>query len=96
MLLTVLLMAGTSAVIGLAPTAATIGVWAAVLLIAMRVIQGLALGADGVAMGTRFLVADEIWAHPRYKERVMSADETTTTVLLQSLMQHRHASAYQH
>lgn len=50
-----------------------------------QVVAALALGADGVAMGTRFLVADEIWAHPRYKERVMSADETTTTVLLQSL-----------
>ena len=50
-----------------------------------QVVAALALGADGVAMGTRFLVADEIWAHPRYKERVVAADETHTTVLLQSL-----------
>jgi NADH:quinone reductase (non-electrogenic) len=45
----------------------------------------LALGADGVIIGTRFLVADEIWAHNGYKQRLLEAQETDTTLLLQSL-----------
>lgn len=50
-----------------------------------QIIAALALGADGVAIGTRFLVAEEIWAHRSYKERLIQADETDTTLLLQSL-----------
>ncbi|MGA0023443.1 MAG: NAD(P)H-dependent flavin oxidoreductase [Burkholderiales bacterium] len=45
----------------------------------------LAMGADGVAMGTRFLVSEEIWAHRLYKERLVKAGETDTTLLLQSM-----------
>jgi NADH:quinone reductase (non-electrogenic) len=45
----------------------------------------LALGADGVIIGTRFLVADEIWAHNGYKEKLLEAQETDTTLVLQSL-----------
>lgn len=45
----------------------------------------LALGADGVIIGTRFLVADEIWAHHGYKQRLLEATENDTTLLLQSL-----------
>lgn len=45
----------------------------------------LALGADGVIIGTRFLVADEIWAHNGYKEKLLEATETDTTLVLQSL-----------
>src|SRR6185369_2404061 len=50
-----------------------------------HIVAALALGADGVAIGTRFLVAEEIWAHRSYKERLIQADETDTTLLLQSL-----------
>jgi nitronate monooxygenase len=50
-----------------------------------QVVAALALGADGVAIGTRFLVAEEIWAHRSYKERLIEADETDTTLLLQTL-----------
>ncbi len=50
-----------------------------------QLVAALALGADGVAIGTRFLVADEIWAHRNYKERLLAADETHSALVLQSL-----------
>ena len=50
-----------------------------------QLVAELALGADGVAMGTRFLVSEEIWAERRYKERLVAAGETDTTLLLQSM-----------
>lgn len=52
---TVLIIAIASTLIGLAPTAETIGIWAAVWLVAMRSAQGLALGAESSAIGA-FLV----------------------------------------
>ncbi len=50
-----------------------------------QLVAALAMGADGVAMGTRFLVSEEIWAHRSYKERLVAAGETDTTLLLQSM-----------
>jgi len=50
-----------------------------------QLVAALALGAEGVAMGTRFLVSGEIWAHRQYKERLVAAGETETTLLLQSM-----------
>ena len=50
-----------------------------------QLVAALALGAEGVAMGTRFLVSEEIWAHRQYKERLVAASETDTTLLLQSM-----------
>jgi len=43
----------------------------------------LALGADGVAIGTRFVASAEARAHPLYKQRLVSgrADETLHTTL---------------
>lgn len=38
------------------------------------------LGAEGVQMGTRFLVAKECNIHPNYKEKVLKASDTGTTV----------------
>ena len=38
----------------------------------------LALGADGVCIGTRFLATPECEAHPDYKQRVLRANETDT------------------
>ena len=38
------------------------------------------LGACGVQMGTRFLVAKECSIHPNYKERVLRATDISTTV----------------
>jgi NAD(P)H-dependent flavin oxidoreductase YrpB (nitropropane dioxygenase family) len=50
-----------------------------------QLVAALAMGADAVLLGTRMLVAEEIWSHPRVKERVVAADETHTRVILQSL-----------
>ena len=50
-----------------------------------QIVAALALGVDGVAMGTRFLVAEEAWAHRAYKERLVAADETATALVMQSL-----------
>ena len=50
-----------------------------------HLVAALALGADGVAIGTRFLVAEEIWAHRSYKERLVASDETQTALILRSL-----------
>ena len=38
------------------------------------------LGAEGVQMGTRFLVAKECNVHPVYKEKVLKANDTATSV----------------
>ncbi|BEP95491.1 nitronate monooxygenase [Acidovorax sp. sif1233] len=45
----------------------------------------LAQGLDGVLVGSRFLVCEEIQAHPRYKEHLLTCDEHSTVRLLQSL-----------
>ncbi|QNP69156.1 MHS family MFS transporter [Streptomyces roseirectus] len=46
MLLTMVLMGTGSFLIGLLPTYDTIGVWAPVLLVALRVVQGIAIGGE--------------------------------------------------
>ncbi len=38
------------------------------------------LGAAGVQVGTRFLVAEECCVHPNYKEKVLKANDTATMV----------------
>ena len=43
-------------------------------------VAALALGADGVLMGTRFLVARESGAFPAYREALLAATETDTVV----------------
>ena len=50
-----------------------------------QVIAALALGVDGVTIGTRFLVAEEIWAHRAYKDTLVAATETDTALIMQSL-----------
>jgi NADH:quinone reductase (non-electrogenic) len=50
-----------------------------------QLVAALAMGADGVAIGTRFLVATEIGAHPDYKRRMVEAGETDTALILQSV-----------
>lgn len=43
------------------------------------------LGAEGVQVGTRFLVAEECTIHNEYKERVLKATDSSTTVTGKSL-----------
>ncbi len=50
-----------------------------------QIAAALALGAAGVVIGTRFLVADEIWAHGDFKEKLIVARETDTALILHSL-----------
>lgn len=45
----------------------------------------LALGAQGVQMGTRFICTDECIAHPRFKERILEAGNHSTKVVGQTL-----------
>ncbi|MBB3642159.1 NAD(P)H-dependent flavin oxidoreductase [Variovorax atrisoli] len=45
----------------------------------------LALGADGVLMGSRFLVSDEVSAHAAYKNHLVDCDEHSTMRLLHTL-----------
>lgn len=50
-----------------------------------QISAAIAMGADGVVIGTRFLVAEEIWAHADFKARVAAASETDTMLVLGSL-----------
>ncbi len=43
-------------------------------------VAALALGAQGVQMGTRFICSDECIAHPRFKERIVKAHDRSTVV----------------
>ncbi|MFM0674207.1 NAD(P)H-dependent flavin oxidoreductase [Paraburkholderia sediminicola] len=45
----------------------------------------LAMGASGVIVGTRFAVAEEIWAHADYKRRLVEAGPTDTELCMQSM-----------
>jgi len=45
----------------------------------------LSMGASGVVVGTRFLVAEEVWAHDRFKQRLIEANETDTSLIMSSI-----------
>jgi enoyl-[acyl-carrier protein] reductase II len=45
----------------------------------------LALGADGVQMGTRFICTSECIAHPSYKQRIVQAGDRATTTTGRSI-----------
>jgi NADH:quinone reductase (non-electrogenic) len=48
-------------------------------------VAALALGAEGVNMGTRFMCTAESPIHQRIKERVVAHDERSTALLFRSL-----------
>jgi NAD(P)H-dependent flavin oxidoreductase YrpB (nitropropane dioxygenase family) len=48
-------------------------------------LAALALGAEGVVMGTRFVATRECPAHPRIKERFVKAGETDTLMIFRSI-----------
>ncbi len=48
-------------------------------------LAALALGAEGVVMGTRFVATHECPAHPRIKEWIVRARETDTLVIQRSI-----------
>lgn len=43
-------------------------------------VAALAIGAQGVQMGTRFICSEECIAHPRFKERIIEAQDRATTI----------------
>lgn len=50
-----------------------------------QVAAALAMGAAGVVVGTRFTVAEEIWAHEDYKRCLVQAQPTDTTLLMHTV-----------
>lgn len=50
-----------------------------------QLVAALAMGADGVVMGTRFLVAEEIKAHADYKQKLIDATERDTALTMASV-----------
>lgn len=50
------------------------------------VAAALALGADGVNIGTRFIATQECPAHPIFKEKFIASQETDTVLVMESLM----------
>ncbi len=49
-----------------------------------QIAAALALGADAVVMGTRFLVCEEIWAHDGYKRHLAAQPAEASTLALRS------------
>ncbi|WP_325170276.1 NAD(P)H-dependent flavin oxidoreductase [Cupriavidus respiraculi] len=49
-----------------------------------QIAAALALGADAVLMGTRFLTCDEVWAHDRYKRHLTAQPAQASTLALRS------------
>ncbi len=43
-------------------------------------VAALALGAQGIQMGTRFVCSNECIAHPRYKQKILEAHDRSTVV----------------
>ena len=52
---------------------------------AQGLVAALALGAEGILMGTRFMATKECPAHPRFKEWLLKARETDTVITQRSI-----------
>jgi nitronate monooxygenase len=50
-----------------------------------QISAALAMGASGVVMGTRILVAEELTAHPGYKQAMIDASELDTQLTMHSV-----------
>lgn len=48
-------------------------------------LAALAMGAEGVVMGTRFVATRECIAHPNFKEWIVNASETDTMIIMRSI-----------
>lgn len=48
-------------------------------------VSALALGAEGILMGTRFLASQEVNIHKNFKDWIVNATENDTTVLMRSV-----------
>lgn len=45
-----------------------------------QLVAALAVGAEGVVLGSRLLAAEEVTAHPAYKQRIVETDERASVV----------------
>jgi NAD(P)H-dependent flavin oxidoreductase YrpB (nitropropane dioxygenase family) len=55
-----------------------------------HLVTTLAMGADAMMLGSRMVVAEEIWAHREYKQHVTRLDEMASRVVMSSFgKQHR-------
>ena len=52
---------------------------------ARGLVSALALGAEGIVMGTRFVATTECLAHPKFKEWMLQAQETDTVMVQRSI-----------
>ncbi len=50
-----------------------------------QLVAALSMGASGVIVGTRFLVAEELWAHDKYKQALIDANERDSTLIMHSV-----------
>lgn len=50
------------------------------------VVAAMALGAEGVQLGTRFVVVEENIAHQNYKQAILNAGDTDTVITRRSLL----------
>ena len=50
-----------------------------------QLLAALAIGADGILLGSRMLAASEIWAHPDYKRQLLALGERDTRLILGKL-----------
>jgi len=53
-----------------------------------QIAAALAMGAEGVIMGTRLLVAEELWIHRSYKEFLVASRGTESTVVKKAIRDH--------
>ena len=53
---------------------------------ARGVAAAMALGAEGVQMGTRFVAVNECIAHPSYKQAIVDADDTGSVITCRRLL----------
>jgi nitronate monooxygenase len=53
-----------------------------------QIAAALAMGAEGVILGSRMLAAKELSAHPRYKDRIVAGDGTESAVVMKIFRNH--------
>jgi NAD(P)H-dependent flavin oxidoreductase YrpB (nitropropane dioxygenase family) len=53
---------------------------------ARGVVAAMALGAEGVQLGTRFIAVNENPAHPHYKKAILTAEDTDTVITCRGLL----------
>jgi nitronate monooxygenase len=54
-----------------------------------HLVTALAMGADAMLLGSRMVLAEEIWAHRAYKEHLLTLDETRSRVVME-IFRHHH------